>query len=178
MIKLIRIDIDKNEWEFADDLIDLSIHDELDQAIDLWHEGKRGSAEFILKKIISKNPYHIDAYHHLSLIWEELELDFEAYLCCRESVKIGLSAMPDEFSWKSSRLHWINLDNRPFLRAYHTLGLWLEKRQEFDEAITVFKNMLSVCPNDNIGVRYLLPKLFLEKGDLFSRSNQGCFDDA
>ena len=168
MIKLIRNDFDENEWEFADDLIDLSIHEELDQAIDLWHEGKRGSAESILKQIISKNPYHIDAYHHLSMIWEELELDFEAYLCCREAVRIGLSVMPDAFSWKSSKLQWIYLDNRPFLRAYHTLGLWLEKRQEFDEAITVYKNMLSVSPSDNVGVRYLLPKLFLEKGDLFS----------
>lgn len=28
--------------------------------------------------------------------------------------------------------------------------------------------MLSVCPSDNIGVRYLLPALFLEKGDLLA----------
>ncbi len=166
MIKL--VNIDKDEWEFEDDLINYSTHDELDQAIAIWHSGKCGSAEFNLKKIISKNPYHIDAYHHLSLIYEDTERDFEAYLCCREAVRIGLSAIPDDFSWESSKIHWMYLDNRPFLRAYHTLGLWLEKRQEIDESINVFKNMLLICPNDNIGVRYLLPKLFLEKGDLFS----------
>lgn len=127
MIALIPNDLDENEWEFADNLIDLSVHEELDQAIDLWHQDKHGAAESILKKIISKNPYHIDAYH-LSLIMEEVERDFEAYLCCREAVRIGLSVIPDEFSWKSSMLPWINLDNRPFLRAYHNLGLWLEKR--------------------------------------------------
>jgi tetratricopeptide (TPR) repeat protein len=166
MIKLIHVD--DNEWEFEDDLINFSTHDELDQAIDLWHSGKCRDAEFILRRIISQNLYHIDAYHHLSLIYEKTERDFEAYLCCREAVRIGLSAIPDEFSWKSSKIHWRYLDNRPFLRAYHTLGLWLEKRHEFDESIKVFKNMLSVCPNDNIGVRYLLPKLFLEKNDLYS----------
>lgn len=168
MIELILDDIDENEWEFADDLVDLSAHEELDQAIDLWHQGKHSSAELILKGIISKNPYHIDAYHHLSLIMEELELDFEAYLCCREAVRIGLSVIPDGFSWNSSKLPWLNLDNRPFLRAYHNMGLWLEKRHELEEAILLFKDMLSVCPGDNLGVRYLLPKLFLEKGDLLA----------
>ncbi len=64
MIKL--VNIDKDEWEFEDDLINYSTHDELDQAIAIWHSGKCGSAEFNLKKIISRNPYHIDAYHHLS----------------------------------------------------------------------------------------------------------------
>jgi len=166
MIKL--INIDEDEWEFEDELINSSTHDELDQSIDLWHSGKYGSAEFSLKNIISKNPYHIDAYHHLSLIYEDTERDFEAYLCCREAVRIGLSAIPDDFSWGSSKIHWTDLDNRPFLRAYHTLGLWLERRKEVDESIKVFNNMLSICPNDNIGVRYLLPKLFLEKGDLLS----------
>lgn len=168
MIKLIRVAVDEDEWEFADDLINISTNQELDEAIDRWHEGNPGFAESILKNIISKNPYHIDAYHHLSLIWEELELDLEAYICCREAVRIGLSVIPNEFSWKSSKLHWMYLDNRPFLRAYHTLGLWLEKRQEIDEAITVYKNMLSISPGDNVGIRYLLPKLFLDNGDLFS----------
>lgn len=168
MIELIRSDLDDNEWEFADNLIDFSVHETLDQAIELWHQGKCDAAEVILKKIISNNPYHIDAYHHLSLIKEELGLDFEAYLCCREAVRIGMSVLPEQFSWKSSKLPWLTLDNRPFLRAYHTLGLWLEKRQEIEEAISVFKNMLSVCPGDNIGVRYLLPKLYLQKGDLLA----------
>jgi tetratricopeptide (TPR) repeat protein len=166
MIKL--INIDEDEWEFEDDLINSVVHDELDRVIGHWHSGECGIAEFILKGIISKNVHHIDAYHHLSLIYEETERDFEAYLCCREATRIGLEAIPDGFSWESSKLPWFHLDNRPFLRAYHTLGLWLERRKEVDESIKVFNNMLSICPNDNIGVRYLLPKLFLERGDLLS----------
>lgn len=44
----------------------------------------------------------------------------------------------------------------------------MSKLVNIDESINVFKNMLLICPNANIGVRYLLPRLFLEKGDLFS----------
>ncbi len=166
MIKLeIRQD---DEWSFYDDLIDISVHECLDNAIELWEDGKSEQAENLLKDIISKNPYHIDAYHHLSMLYEDGQLDFEAYLCCREAARIGLSAIPDNFLWSKSKIEWSYLDNRPFLRAYHNLGLCLEKRNELKEAIAVFSNMLSLCPNDNIGIRYTLPKLWFETGDILS----------
>ena len=166
MIKLEKYE--DGEWGFNDSLIEPSVHEELDQAIDCWYSGKPESAVKKLKAIISKNPCHIDAYHHLSMIYEESEMDFEAYLCCGEAVRIGLSVIPDEFSWKTSHLIWGFLGNRPFLRAYHNLGLWLERRKEIDEAINVLSNILSVGPNDNLGVRYILPKLWLKKGDVLS----------
>ncbi len=166
MLKLNNIGDDK--WVFEDNLVDLSLHEQLDDAINFWHSGMPDKAERRIKEILTKNPYHIDAYHHLSMIYEESDFDLEAYLCCREAVRIGLSAIPEDFSWLSSKLEWEHFDNRPFLRAYHNLGLWLEKRNEINEAIVIYGNMLSICPNDNIGVRYILPKLWLESGDLLS----------
>lgn len=158
----------ENEWVLEDELIDSSLYKKLDDAIDLWHSGQSDKAESLLKEIISINSSYIDAYHHLSIIYEENELDFESYLCCREAVRIGFSAIPEGFSWASSKLEWCHLDNRPFLRAYHNLGLWLERRNEASEAIVVYRNLLAICPSDNIGVRYLLPKLWIEAGDLLS----------
>ena len=166
MLKLYEISDD--EWVFEDNLIDLSADEQLDNAMDHYHSGMLDTAEKLLREILEKNHHHIDTYHHLSLVYEKSELDFEAYLCCREAVRIGLAAMPENFSWKASKLEWSHLSNRPFLRAYHNLGLWLEKRNETSEAIVVYGNILSVCPNDNIGVRYMLPKLWLESGDLLS----------
>ncbi len=177
MIKLQNIGDD--EWVFEDSLVASSVHERLDDAIDLWHSGKLNKAERLIKSIIKNNPYYIDAYHHASMIYEESGLDFEAYLCCREAVRIGLSAIPKEFSWTTSKMEWGHLNNRPFLRAYHNLGLWLEKRNEINEAIKLYSNMLLVCPNDNIGVRYILPKLWIETGDLLSivRLNKEYPDD-
>lgn len=157
-----------DEWCFNDDLINFSTHEELDQAIDYWHSGTPKLAEKRLKSIILNNPYHIDAYHHLSMIYEESSMEIEAYLYCREATRIGLSVIPNVFSWKTSKLNWGHIDNRPFLRTYHNLGLWLERRKEIDQAIEIFSHILSVCPNDNLGVRYILPKLWISMGDLLS----------
>ena len=149
MIKLHNIGDD--EWVFEDSLVDFSVHERLDDAIDLWHSGKPDKAESLIKDIIEKNPYHIDAYHHASMIYEENGLDFEAYLCCREGVRIGLSAVPEEFSWATSKMEWGHLENRPFLRAYHNLGLWLEKRNEVNEIMPV--QLLQIEEGEMIGER-------------------------
>jgi len=71
-------------------------------------------------------------------------------------VRLGLEALPKTFSWRRSRLEWGFLENRPFLRAYHTLGLRLFNRGQTQEAQEVFTRILSVNPNDNQGARYLL----------------------
>lgn len=158
---------DDNEWFFSDDLADESIK-EFNDAMDEFEFGEGEVAESKLKSIITDNPYHIDAYHHLSMLWEEVGIDFEAYLCAREAARIGLSVIPENFNWNTARVNWANLCNRPFLRAYHNLGLWLERRKETTQAITVFNNLISICPNDNIGARHELPKLWLETGDYLS----------
>ncbi len=158
-----------DEWCFFDDkLRDIDSIEELDYAIDLGHEGEFLIAVDAFKSLITKNPYHIDAYHHLSMLYERYSMPVEAYLCCREAARIGVDATPEEFSWKVSQLSWNELDNRPFMRAYHNLGLWLNNREETNEAITVFSNLLSVCPNDNLGVRHILPELWFSKGDLLA----------
>lgn len=159
---------DCDDWVFDDTKIYFPAHEKLDSAMDLYHSGEPAQPESELKELIADNPQHIDAFHHLSLVYQGCDLSLEAYLCCREAVRIGISSIPKEFSWRSSKLEWSHLNNRPFLRAYHNLGLWLESRNEVYDAIKVLENMLAVCPNDSIGVRYILPKLWFEIGDLLS----------
>jgi hypothetical protein len=44
----------------------------------------------------------------------------------------------------------------------------MKRRGETDEAATVFSHLLAVNPNDNLGVRYLLPERWLSKDDLLA----------
>ncbi len=159
---------EKGEWVFCDPTITQETSEAFDNALEYWRKGQFDQAEILLRSFIDKNPRHIDAFHHLSLLFEETSRELEAYLCCREATRIGLSALPEKFNWKKSRIEWLALENRPFMRAYHNLGLWYIKRSELDAAITVYSRLLAVCPNDNLGVRYLLPELWLEKGDVLS----------
>jgi hypothetical protein len=54
-----------------------------------------------------------------------------------------------------SLLPWGLLDNRPFLRCMHGLGLRLWRLGRFKEAVRVFDRMLWLNPADNLGVRFL-----------------------
>ena len=51
---------------------------------------------------------------------------------------------------------WGHLDNRPFLRCMHGYGLCLWRLGHFDEAESVFNQMLWLNPSDNQGVRFLI----------------------
>ena len=161
------VEMEKNNWGFEEDsTFTHEIFEKFDQALDIWEKGHDEVAEKMLQAIVAECPNHIDAIHHLSLIYREQRRETEAYICCQAAVGIGLHAFPQKFSWKTARLEWLWLENRPFLRAYHSLGVWNLDNARFDEAIEIFKRLLSVNPNDNQGVRYLLPKCWFEKNEL------------
>jgi len=171
------IQLANDEWVFPDD--DAAAENEFDEILESFHAGDLVAAERLLKQFTSRNPTHIDAWQHLALVLERTERATEAFLCCREAVRLGTESFPNEFSWITSKLMWGFLENRPFLRAYHNLGLWFQRRGQIDAAIEVFVRLLSTSPQDNLGVRYLLPELWLEKGDLLSvvRHCKQCDDD-
>ncbi|MET0116436.1 MAG: hypothetical protein ABW090_03325 [Sedimenticola sp.] len=162
------LEFSKNCWIFSDENTSAGDEDVLNAAIGFWQEGNIELAENLLRGLITERPNYIDAIHHLSLICSETGREYESYLCCREAVRIGFEVIPKEFDWKKSKLEWSALSNRPFMRAYHSLGLWHIVRKEIQQAIHVFNNLLLASPNDNLGVRYLLPKLWIEKGDYLS----------
>ena len=58
-----------------------------------------------------------------------------------------------------SRPFWGDLDSRPFMRALHGQGLCLWRLGRAEKAREVFAWMLTLNPNDNQGVRFLLHDL-------------------
>jgi hypothetical protein len=56
-------------------------------------------------------------------------------------------------------LPWGLIDNRPFLRCMQGLGLCLWRLQRFEEAESLFQRILWLSPSDNLGVRFLLPRV-------------------
>jgi len=159
------VNIDENDWVFADSRYSKDIERRFDEGIDTLDQGLYDISETILKSVIEIAPFHIDALHHLSIVYESTKNDLEAYLACREAYRIGLSCFPDNFQWDKSRLDWGNLSNRPFIRAMHNLGLWLHRRGEYDNSIEVFSKLNQLCPNDNLGARYELMELYFEVND-------------
>jgi len=147
--------IGQDEWCFhssCPDDLQMSFYDAMEE----MDAGHLVAAEARLRQIIQQFPEHIDAWHHLSLILTQTGDDILAWACTREAARLGLDVIPKAFSWNTSRLEWGFLENRPFMRAYFSLGLHLREREDVHAAKEVFSRLLAVNPNDNQGARYLL----------------------
>ena len=161
------VEMEKNNWGFEEDsTFTREIFERFDQALDIWEKGHDEGAEKMLQAIVAECPNHIDAIHHLSLLYREQGKDVEAYIYCQAAVGIGLHALPRKFRWETARMEWGWLENRPFMRAYQNLAMWNLDNARYDEAIQIFGRLLSVNPNDNQGVRRILPKCWFEKNEI------------
>ena len=111
------VEIERNDWIFRDPTITYEINEELDRALDIWEAGHAERAEKMLRAIVEECPNHIDALHHLSLIYNEQGRVLDAYVFCQAAVSIGLQAIPRKFKWDQARVTWGFLNNRPFIES-------------------------------------------------------------
>lgn len=155
-----------NEWEF---IYPPSMDNE--KVVNLFWEGvdflnyDNKESEKIFKQIISKYPYHIDAYNHLSMAFRNQKKTFESLLTAEKSYKIGKECFPKEFSITKDKLIWGCHENRPFLRACQCFGLENQYHNNFETAIALYKENLTLNEDDNQGIRYLLLETLLSKKD-------------
>lgn len=116
------------------------------------------------RALLAEYPEFIDVYQHLALLLDETGREEEALQLWREAVALGFGCLPESFSMGRDRLAWGYLDNRPFLRTYHSYGLWYLERGEVETALSIFSDILSLNPNDNQGVRGLVIQCYFGLG--------------
>ena len=144
-----------NTWAFEYPRLIWEVHEVFDAALEAWRAGDDETAEKEYRELIATFPEFIDVYHHLALLLEETARRPEALRIWEEVVDLGLRVLEDDFTRGEDLLPWGILDNRPFLRAYHGLGLaWLENGW-VKPAVSIFDAILDMNPNDNQGVRAL-----------------------
>ena len=146
---------DDNEWKFNTPRLNLEAYDRFDDAIELFWAGNLKESERLFRHLIHEYSEFIDAYHHLAIILEETGRKQEAFHIWQKAVQITIDCFISEFCDDGKQLPWSLIDNRPFLRAYHGLGLMHLKRRDFQKALSIFSNILRMNPNDNQGVRAL-----------------------
>jgi tetratricopeptide (TPR) repeat protein len=64
---------------------------------------------------------------------------------------------------------WGTIDNRPFVRCLKGLGLCFWRLERYEEAENVLERLLWISPSDNLGVRFLLPRVRVRFGTLGQR---------
>jgi len=114
-------------------------------------------AEKIFKQIITVcGNGHIDAILHLGFLYNETNKKIEGNALIHKAHNIALQAIPKDFDSTKERIEWGHIDNRPFLRTFHAIGLEYMEEEQYDKAIEKFNFILNVNPNDNQGVRFLV----------------------
>lgn len=129
--------------------------DPIIEAIELRNSGDWLGARKQLMELLTEELRCLDAHAHLG----SFNFDHQPSLALRHyemGVRIGERSMGTNFD---GLLVWGRLDNRPFMRCMHGYGLCLWRLERNDEAEEVFKRMLWLNPNDNQGIRFLLPQL-------------------
>lgn len=135
----------------------------LDEAQNLIYDAWESSAARAVKlarQALEISPDCADAYVLLAdletvTIRERIEL-------LRQGVAAGSRALGKRFFRENVGHFWGLLESRPFMRAMGALAMLYWEIGQGDEAIDLWREMLRLNPNDNLGVRYLLLSCLLE----------------
>lgn len=115
----------------------------------------------LLTKLWEDYPQCIDALAHIgSLYLRNRKTFWNARNCYEAAVFIAEQALP-----KDSKMvfPWQYLNNRPYLRSLHGLCLVYWRMGNFEDAEKICEKLLSVCPMDNLGARFLLDEIKAKK---------------
>ncbi|MBM4446123.1 MAG: tetratricopeptide repeat protein [Chloroflexi bacterium] len=162
MLKLYRVA--PHEWEFVYPDIHDDLMDEFYRGCESYENGSLDQAEKVFQTVLAQMPDHLDAIHHLALVLSERNLIDEANKLWDQAVRIGRKAFPKDFKAGKDRLEWGWLENRPFLRCLHGLALARYYEGETEEAVRLFRELLSLNPNDNQGVRAMAEEALFKLG--------------
>lgn len=131
------------------------VWDPILDAMERNEEGNLEGAESILLHLLSVDLRCLDAHAHLGSFHFETDPE-KALSHYAVGAEIGALSCPPGFD---GYLPWSILENRPFLRCLHGLGLCLWRTERLEKAKKIFEWNLKLNPADNQGVRYLLPHL-------------------
>ena len=129
-----------------------------EQGMEYRWAGQDRMAEAYYRAALMVDPGHADAWVHVGNIRLDEGLLDEAlqnYLTAEAAVLERTIGDPATYEGP----FWLDLDSRPYMRALHGKGLALWRLGRRDEAAAVFRQQLDLNPNDNQGVRFLLPDL-------------------
>lgn len=129
-----------------------------DDAWDLLGAGEPDLARQKALLAIRIEPNAIDSYVIIAQVSDILG---EKIAFSREAVRLGEVRFADELAAAPSAEYtfWAQLETRPYMRGLHTLAvaLWGDDRPGAQaEAIDIALHAIRICPNDNIGFRFLL----------------------
>ena len=88
----------------------------------------------------------------------------EALTLYEQGMQAGERALGPEAFEEDAGEFWGIIETRPYMRAREGAAECLWALDRYEEAITHYREMLRLNPNDNQGIRYMLVRLLLKTG--------------
>ncbi len=123
-----------------------------DQGMEHWWGGDRAAACRLYRMAIVLDPLHADALNHLGIALMDRGRLGEA----AEHFESAIEGGGRDLVREHGLVEWGSLENRPYLRGLHNLALIHTRRGDHAAAVRIWEQLLTLCPNDNQGVRWLL----------------------
>lgn len=127
---------------------------------DAWEVADGVKQQHLALGALRRSPLCADAFNLLAAIYPEHATE----LFTRGMIAGELALGPDRFAEMEGEF-WGFLETRPYMRARAGLAAALQRAGRTDEAITHWRELLRLCPNDNLGVRYTLAFELLGRDD-------------
>jgi len=81
-----------------------------------------------------------------------------------QATNMGRAQLGSDFFQNNVGFFWGLIETRPFMRALASLADAYRQAHMREKSLDCYQECLRLCPNDNLGVRYLVPAIFMEMG--------------
>jgi tetratricopeptide (TPR) repeat protein len=133
-----------------------------DVIYDAWERATARSRVALARKALAISPLCADAY---SILAEEARSVEEARDLYARGVEAGELALGRKGFKEYAGHFWGFLETRPYMRARAGLAGALLKLGDDEAAISHYRDMLKLNPDDNQGIRYILLGCLLRRGN-------------
>lgn len=124
--------------------------------IEIMNTGDWYGAIQHMKNLLAQDERCLDAYAHLGNWYFEDEDLSKAKNFYKMGTAIGLKSISNKIN---DVFPWGVIENRPFLRCLHGLGITLYRQRNVVDAMSIFQKIVWLNPRDNQGARFLIDSL-------------------
>lgn len=161
-IKPILKPYEEKDWDFFYEIDDEDFDTFFYATEYLGEDDKK--CESILRELVQKQPYFIDAYTYLGLAMKNQGKE-EYFQMIEKAYRLAMECVPEGFDFEKHQVSWYNMDNRPFLRALEVYAAEFYEKEQYDTASDIFKKIISINPSDNQGIRHYLVQIYEHQND-------------
>lgn len=135
--------------------------DTFDEGMEHWWAGDRRGAARLFRRTLELAPQHADAHNHLGIV----SLEARKLKAAEQHFRAAIDGGQRHLEHDGAEVPWGFIENRPFLRGLANLALVLVEQRKWAEALAIHKRMLTINPDDNQGIRYMVGVECLRVGD-------------